>query len=155
MIRIQKCPTADTRTCKKCPSIIELYKSSVMHISDVRRAMSAFAKMIQEAGKNHDFTKLKYIEDFHDNFKSSMEDGKSFCDHKWWKVHISKERHHLYDRVPDDVDFVDVLEMICDCVMAGKARSGKVYYKGLPNEVLQKAFENTWKLLEEQVAIKK
>jgi hypothetical protein len=43
--------------------------------------------------------------------------------------------------------------MIVDCVMAGMARSGDVYPLDIDLKVLQKAFENTTKLLKENVTV--
>ena len=43
--------------------------------------------------------------------------------------------------------------MIADCVMAGMARSGSVYPLNIKPEVLQTAFENTVKLLKENVTV--
>jgi hypothetical protein len=45
--------------------------------------------------------------------------------------------------VPSDVNLVDVIEHIVDCVMAGMARSGSVYQLSLPSDLLQAAFRNT------------
>jgi hypothetical protein len=55
--------------------------------------------------------------------------------------------------VRDDVALVDVLEFVADCVMAGMARSGRVYDLTLPNEVLQKALKNTTEKLKAQVRV--
>ncbi len=57
------------------------------------------------------------------------------------------ERHHLDDRVPDDVNLLDVIEMVVDCVVAGMARTGEVYPIELSNDILQKALNNTKELL--------
>jgi hypothetical protein len=46
-----------------------------------------------------------------------------------------------------------VLECITDCVMAGLARSGKVYDVILPNELLQKAVCNTFKMLIDAIEV--
>jgi hypothetical protein len=64
-------------------------------------------------------------------------------------------RHHLdkADGVPTDVNLIDVLEHIADCVMAGMARSGSVYELKLPDEVLQRAFANTVNLLKSLVGV--
>jgi hypothetical protein len=57
------------------------------------------------------------------------------------------------DGVPEDVNLVDVLDLITDCVMAGIARSGSVYQITIPPEVLQRAFDNTVDLLKSQVVV--
>jgi hypothetical protein len=64
-------------------------------------------------------------------------------------------RHHLTkkDGIPDDVNLIDVLDFISDCVVAGMARSGKVYPLELPSELLQRAFDNTVSLLKAEVKV--
>ena len=81
---------------------------------------------------------------FYDDMKANIEDGKEpFADMKWYKLHVNAERHHLNDRVPEDVDLIDVVERLVDCVSAGMARSGSVYDVTVPDDVLQKAVANT------------
>ena len=66
----------------------------------------------------------------------------------WYrKIHIVKERHHLKNRCPDDVDLFDVLEQIADGVMAGMARSGKYRQEPISNGLLETAYHNTVKKL--------
>jgi len=60
---------------------------------------------------------------------------------------------NMADGVPADVNLLDVLEHITDCVMAGMARSGSVTPLCLPDEVLQKAFANTVELLKSRVVV--
>jgi hypothetical protein len=55
--------------------------------------------------------------------------------------------------VPSDVNLIDVLDMIADCVMAGMARSGSVYPLKINPEVLARAFENTVELLKSEISI--
>lgn len=47
------------------------------------------------------------------------------------------------DGVREDVDLVDVIECVVDCVMAGLARSGKTRPIEIPADVLLKAVQNT------------
>lgn len=67
---------------------------------------------------------------------------------KWYQEHVKQERHHLNDRCPADVNLIDVIEMICDCVTAGLARSGSVRDILIPDDILTKAVRNTQKMLE-------
>jgi hypothetical protein len=99
-----------------------------------------------QRGIKHDFTKIRNFEEFYEQFHRAQETGKWGTG--WYDdIHIVEERHHLNDRCPDDVNLIDVLEMLCDCVMAGLARSGK-YREEEPNaEILVKAYKNTAKLL--------
>ena len=55
-------------------------------------------------------------------------------------------------RIADD-GIESVLDYITDCVMAGMARSGEVYDITLPDELLQRAFQNTARLLKSQVQV--
>ncbi|MCM1220532.1 MAG: hypothetical protein NC548_39200, partial [Lachnospiraceae bacterium] len=64
-------------------------------------------------------------------------------DTDWYKMHTTEERHHLSTHVPDQVDLIDLIECVCDCCMAGLARSGEIYDVKFPPEVLQLAVDNT------------
>ena len=57
------------------------------------------------------------------------------------------------DGVPDDVNLIDVLDMVIDCVMAGMARTGQVYPLKIDPDVLMKAFNNTVELLKDNVVV--
>ena len=152
MIQIKKSPTADTRTCDFSKVSKEtLVHSSHQHISDVENAMMLFAKMLGTAASTHDFDKLSDIDGFHRDFLTG------FKHTEWWDKHRKINRHHLIeaDGVPEDVNLIDVLEMIADCVMAGMARSGSVYPLNLSSEVLMKAFQNTVILLKSNIQVDK
>lgn len=66
-------------------------------------------------------------------------------------------RHHLLqpDGVPTDVNLIDVLDMIVDCVMAGMSRTGTVYPLTITDEVLRTAFSNTVDLLKNKIVVEK
>lgn len=150
MIQIQKSPTADTRTCDfTSVSKQQLLDSSEMHIDDVRQGMEFFKAMLDAAAFNHDSDKITAIDQFHADFVTG------FKQTGWWDEHRKINRHHLLqpDGVPTDVNLVDVLDMIVDCVMAGMARSGSVYPLEIPPEVLMTAFQNTVELLKRQVEV--
>jgi adenosylmethionine-8-amino-7-oxononanoate aminotransferase len=55
--------------------------------------------------------------------------------------------------VREDVNLIDVLDFIADCVMAGMGRTGSVYPLNLSPELLEKAFQNTVALLKAQVEV--
>ena len=61
----------------------------------------------------------------------------------------------MNEHCPEDVNLIDVIEMICDCVCAGMARSGKFREFKLSDEILQKAVSNTVKMCLESVIIEK
>ena len=150
MITVEKSPTADTRTCDV--SKVEkqqLLDSSRQHIADVGAALGFFASKLTEAASVHDYDKLTDIDWFFEDFKTKFEQT------GWWDNHRKIHRHHLGqdDGVPEDVNLLDVLEYIADCVMAGMARSGEVYPLELPDDVLRRAFENTAELMKSNVTV--
>ena len=151
MITINKSPTADTRTCDVTKVTREtLVDSSKQHIQDVQFGLAFFRQKLLDAGVNHDFTKLERMDQFFSDFKTKFEK------HEWWDAHKKLERHHLSEPtgVREDVNLVDVIEFITDCVMAGMARSGSVYELKLPPEVLEKAFQNTVAMLKAEVVVR-
>jgi len=150
MIIIDKNPTADTRTCdwskvtKK-----QLLDSSIQHIEDVKTGLELFSKILVDIATRHDYDKITDIVQFHEDFKTG------FKQTTWWDNHRKLSRHHINmpDGVPEDVNLLDVLEHIVDCVMAGMARSGQVYKLDLSDELLQGAFQNTVEYLKSQVEV--
>jgi hypothetical protein len=111
--------------------------------------MAFFSTKLFEAAACHDYDKLTEIDHFYSDFKTKFEKT------GWWDNHRKIHRHHLLqaDGVPEDVNLLDVLEFIADCVMAGMARSGSVYPLDISDELLRKAFNNTVECLKEQVMI--
>ena len=149
-LKIGRSATADTRTCDFANTSREtLLKSSVQHIGDIQRALRWFATRLQEAGDVHDADKISEIDWFHRDFVTG------FKETGWWDNHRKIWRHHLArpDGVPSDVNLVDVLEYVCDCVMAGMARSGDVTPLVMSDELLRKAFDNTVTLLKSHVEV--
>jgi len=150
MIKIQKSKTADTRTCNFTTVSKEtLLESSYQHIRDVVEGFVYFCDLIGESAARHDWTKIKGIDQFHADFITG------FATQEWYANHKQVERHHIGtpDGVRDDVNIVDLLEHIVDCVMAGKARSGAVFPIELPNELLQKIVKNTVDLLASNIEV--
>ena len=150
MIRIKKSQTADTRTCDfKTVSKETLVASSKQHIQDVAAGLEMIKAIFGLAQIAHDHDKLSGIDHFHADFVTGFEKT------EWWDNHRKVNRHHLQkdDGVPVDVNLVDVIEMIVDCVMAGMARSGKVYDVKIDPAILQKAFDNTVELLKQNVEV--
>jgi hypothetical protein len=150
MIEIKKSEVADTRTCDYTKVTKEqLYDASYQHIIDVLQGLNFFAAKLREAGNNHDTDKLSDIDGFHRDFIGG------FKQTTWWDNHRKVNRHHLTseDGIPIDVNLIDVLDFIADCVMAGMGRSGSVYPLDIPNALLQRAFQNTVELLKNQVKV--
>jgi hypothetical protein len=151
MITIGKSETADTRTCDFANVSREtLRASSVQHIGDVRLALGHFAQMLHRAAAMHDVDKLTDLDSFHADFITG------FASSGWWDRHRTLNRHHLTneDGVPADVNLIDVLDFIADCVMAGMARSGSVYPLALSPGLLESAFQNTVALLRGAVVVR-
>jgi len=152
MIRIHPSPTADTRTCDFAHVTKRtLYASSQQHIADVRKALRLFEDLLARAAQTHDPDKLTDLDSFHADFVTG------FTQHDWWDRHRRLNRHHLTepDGVPDDVNLIDVLDFIADCVMAGMARSGSVYPLKLPPDLLERAFQHTVALLTRAVVVER
>lgn len=148
MIKIKKSETADTRTAKEIVTKDKLLASSRSHISDVKQAMKFLIDKMELSASNHDFTKIDNIDEFFNDFYDTQTKQLDFTrDGSWWQNHVKTERHHLNSYCPDDVNLIDVLEMICDCTVAGMARSGKFREFTLSDEILQKALKNTIKLV--------
>lgn len=150
MIRIRKSETADTRTCDFANVSREtLLESSLQHIGDVSVALGFFAQMLHRAAAVHDTDKLTDLDAFHEDFITGFESS------SWWERHRTLNRHHLTqeDGIPADVNLIDVLDFIADCVMAGMARSGSVYPLKLSPELLETAFQNTVALLTKSVVV--
>ena len=150
MIKIKQSPTADTRTCDWSKvTRQQLLTASLQHIEDVRNGLGFICGQIVGASLIHDCDKIGEIDAFHADFQTG------FKQTGWWDNHRKANRHHIDkpDGVPDDVNLIDVLEHIADCVMAGMARSGNVYELKLPDELLQRAFANTVVLLKSEVEV--
>lgn len=157
-IQIQETKKADTRA-------LDLEKGERLKQSDVKRDTELHIKAVELCGAflcekikeqfaQHDHTKLgEYLPAFTEALSTGFK-GKEFKNQDWWKIHLT-ERHHLNDRVPEDVNLIDVLEMICDCVSAGMARTGEVYDVTLSSETLKKAFNNTVELIKSNIEVVK
>jgi hypothetical protein len=135
MIEIKKSQNADTRSCDYTNvSKEDLEYNTKQHISDVQQGIQYFIAKLEKAQIEHDKTKLTKLDDFYNDFITGFEKT------TWWEMHKQEERHHISspDGIRDDVDLVDVIEHVVDCVMAGLARTGTVYPIELPVELLQR-----------------
>ena len=143
----------DTRTARPDTSYDDFHTANLMHKSDVYRLMNLLANMIEDAGRMHDFTKIDSETAFFMDFQNAMAMGSDFTKMPWYKSHIKNERHHLNANCPDDVNLIDVLEMMVDCLAAGAARSGGFSDVNLSDEILRKAYNNTLELIKESIII--
>jgi hypothetical protein len=150
-IIIKKSQNADTRTCDWSKvSKEELLMESGQHIHDVQRGLDYLSYLLMKAGINHDYTKIENIDEFYRDFQTG------FKKQDWWEKHQKEERHHFNTKkhIQEDVNLIDVLEQIVDGVMAGMARSGKYRHEPISDELLQKAYKNTAKLLLDNIEVK-
>ena len=150
-IIIEKNPNGDTRTAPKNISFEEFQVANNMHKKDVYEVMKYLARLIHRTGQNHDFTKKTQERLFYENFLSTMNNGTNFVEDEWYQLHVDTERHHLLSRCPEDVNLIDVLEMIVDCTCAGLARSGEVRGLEINSEILEKAVQNTVRLIVNEI----
>ena len=146
----------DTRTADHIPTYEEFCIANDSHRDDVSSIISRIGLELIRRGNKHDITKEVLSKMFYHDMVETMEGNMKFEDGQWAKIHYfnSCERHHLNRNVPDDVNFIDILEMICDCVCAGKARSGKDFIDvRLNGDIILKAFYNTVELINEHVEL--
>ena len=153
-LKIYKNPNGDTRTAPKDVTYEQFQKANDMHIRDVSLIMYYLSSLIREQGESHDYTKKTAEPEFYKNFLSTINEGTNFVEDKWYRHHINMERHHLLSRCPDDVDLIDVLEMIVDCTCAGLARSGEVRDLEISTDILERAVQNTVKLIVDHVEVR-
>lgn len=148
MIIVKKAINADSRTADANMTKEDLITDTKSHIQDVTNGLNLIAVMLKMKGPSHDHTKLDYIDDFYNAIKSGH-----VKETMWYQKHITMERHHILSHVPDDVNLLDILEHIVDCVMAGSARTGNVYDVEIPPETLQLAVANTIDLLKKNIQV--
>jgi len=147
MILIERSPTANK--VGQDITMGTLLVSTEMHRDDVRAALSLLSYTLDKRGETHDLDKLNKLPEFHVAFKDGFKDG------KWFDTHMKNSRHHLSycTGVPEDVNLLDVLEYIADCVMAGRARGTELRPVIIDAEVLARAFGNTVDMLNSQVLV--
>ena len=153
-IELRKNPNGDTRTAPKDVTFEQFQEANDMHRTDVFRVMYKIADMITTKGARHDWTKKEDERQFYSDFMDTIHYGYNFVEGRWYKEHIELERHHLLSRCPDDVDLLDVIEMIVDCVCAGKTRSGEVRPLEISDDILKRAVANTVKLVDDITYVK-
>lgn len=146
---IKKNPYGDTRTAPDDFSYEKFCAANREHINHVNKLLCNFGHEFFRRSDKHDFTKIYREEEFWLAFlEAKTNPSFNFVDSPWYQTHIHAERHHLNADVPLDVDLIDVIEMICDCVAAGYARKGEVDTSDI-NEiegaVIYAAIQNTIK----------
>ena len=147
-------PNGDTRTADKDVTFEEFQKANDMHIQDVQRVMNRLSEKVIEAGHKHDYTKKTKEELFYNNFCDTLDNGTDFVKNDWYQLHVHTERHHLLSHCKEDVNLIDVIEMISDCVCAGMTRSGEIRDLEISPEILTKAVNNTANMIKEMIEVK-
>ena len=145
-IVIKKTNRCDTRTLAPGQVVTErdAKTDTKYHITAVQKCALALINLLISQVKQHDHTKLDNLKEFTAGLNKGI-DSSEF--NAWYESHVNLERHHLLERCPEDVNLIDVIEMICDCVSAGLARTGKVFDVEIPADILTKAVKNTVDLL--------
>lgn len=149
-IVIKNTQNADSRTADDKLSKETLYEATEMHRGDVNEIMDFVAEMIIDRGADHDYTKSIYFDEFAEEVLKPHTD-EEFKNAHWYQNHIFEERHHLNANCPLDVNLIDVIEMICDCIAAGKGRAGRTtpaFMKLKDPTILERAYWNTVKMLD-------
>ena len=132
----------------------QLLKDTNQHRQDVGKVLGELSLYLFERGVAHDWSKLAFFEQFSQD-TLERQDTPDFKSRPWYKIHTTKERHHINANVPEDVDLLDLLEMIVDCVVAGKTRSGEVNndFLILNDNILEDAYWNTVKKITDTVIV--
>lgn len=151
---IHKNPNGDTRTAPKGITFDRFREANDSHMADVAAVMNELGTMLCEIGERHDWTKKTEEKMFYSDFIEAMAGGIDFVSGEWYQLHVNTERHHLLSRCPEDVNLLDVIEMIVDCVCAGKTRSGEVRNLEISTDILEKALKNTEKLVDDMTVVK-
>lgn len=141
VILIRPSRTADSRYCDDVTQVTkeQLLQSSLDHIDEVQQGIQWVCNRLQEAAQKHDHDKIEDIDGFLRDFRTEFDSD------DWLQNHYKVNRHHLNEPFgcPEDVDLVDVIEMIVDCMAAGMARKGTTYPMDIDSEILQRAVTNT------------
>lgn len=153
-VTIYKNPNGDTRTASKGITFKEFQEANNSHIADVANVMTALSVELENKGHRHDWTKKSEERMFYNDFIEAMAGRMDFVSGNWYQLHVNEERHHLLTRCPEDVNLLDVIEMVVDCVCAGKTRSGEVRDMEISTDILEKAFQNTVKLVDSITIVK-
>ena len=155
-VKIKTNKLGDTRTATHVPSITEFEQANLSHCEDVKNMMREIASEIKDRGFVHDYTKRReptlslFYRELCSTIEGKMDD---FTKGEWYPAHCAYERHHLNVFCPDDVNLIDVIEMLCDCVCAGMARSGEVRPVEINADILEKAGQNTVTMLADVIEI--
>ena len=152
-ILIKRNPNGDTRTAPQNVTFKQFQEANDMHIKDVKMVMYKLSEMLQIQGRGHDWTKKAEETLFFSDFLATKNKGVDFVNNEWYQLHIHNEKHHPLSYCHDDITLLDIIEMVVDCVCAGKARSGEIRNLEVNEEILKLALNNTVKLIDSMTII--
>ena len=152
-IKIKHNPNGDSRTVTEPATFSDFHKANIDHIKDVRAVMKVLVNILKAKGNCHDWTKIWYEAEFYENYLDAILNKKDFVSNTWYQKHIAYEKHHPFSYCHDDINLLDIIETIVDCICAGKARSGKIRPLEFDEEILKKAVANTVKLIDEMTEV--
>lgn len=153
-VKIVKNPDGDTRTASKDVTFEQFQIANRMHRADVARVMDLLSNIMHNNGQQHDWTKIMREEEFYRDFKDTLENGTDFVSGSWYQNHITEEAHHPMSKCSPDINLLDIVETVVDCVCAGLARSGDAPSISIDPAILQLAINNTVNLITEHVILK-
>lgn len=153
-VMIKHNPYGDTRTAPKDTTYKQFQKANSRHIKEVDQVLCLLAHCLRYQGLSHDRTKKEFERDFFNDFKLAQEGKINFTEGQWYQRHVHIERHHPESFCHDDINLLDILETIVDCVCAGKARSGKIRDIKIDTDILVKAVNNTIDLINKMTELK-
>lgn len=116
------------------------------HIDNVLDCIFLLTDMLRERAYMHDQSKIDNLTEF----KQCLLNNKVI---NWNKNH-DEERYHLDDNIPDDVNLLDVIQMICDYACLKADGRYKVPKFNISSFTLQEAVKNTILLLENMLHVK-
>lgn len=152
-IKLFKDNHGDSRHAPKDTTRKQFHQANINHKKDVKNVLASLGALLIGQGKTHDWSKLAYEDEFWDDFQAALLHGKNFVEGSWYQRHIREERHHPTSYCHEDINLLDIIEMIVDCVCAGKARAGKVRQLEINDAILKKAFDNTVKLVNDMTEV--
>ena len=140
-----------TRLAEKNLSKVELIKNVKIHRENMKKVCKLLVEKLNEGTDNHDKTKLDKPDMFYDAYSRNLPENE-FKKTEWFKFHDRRERHHLMDYCPPDVNLIDILEQVAYIVSDSKEKSSSIPKAELVSiEILMKAYRNTIKLLNKEV----
>ena len=110
------------------------------HINAVQEGMGFVSEDIKSVAQMHDWTKIKYNKEYIEALNS-----KNIKESEWFQKYHLLERHHLNDKAPEDVNYIDILERIIDMCASADFKKDEFNWKraAISPEILIDAYFNT------------